>query len=817
MDHPPTTSTSTNYTHHEIPRDYRESDDYYYQNHSNTAHNGVYYERIEHHNPISSNYQDTYYQDMYASHTAHDDPRYIPHATHSSHGTQSGISNDVYHEHYSTYDPVYEREQYYHSYEHGAPIQNLHDHKDTTYHAHYHYPSSNVIQNPERDLNYPINDQYLREGTQYDNYPPRSHYRLPSRSEYDRNDAPIDNYRDDYRNSNREIYHEDSRRLAYEDHNYQRSREYPDLSPRTESEYQNSRKYERETLDDSRTPNRSRYQYDDYHERDFHRSNNRSPPRNDRNYYSRDSRYNDRYKSNRSNERSDKYYNYNDRYENNWNSKNRNIMDSTNRKLPSKIQKQIKENNEFFSKLENNTGNTFFRNKYKGALLHTHFSGTVKRSTLMSFLFENKTCRYKVNFHNGQLFWLSENCPYTPNVNYKTKFKIEEIIQNAWSSDFGTNFKILGNLFFNLIKNEEFFPHYLDLIMNEMKAQLIDHVELRLKLGSIFRYNSSKKIEYRTMKDELDHLLKAKEKFEENGLSFTIIAQYTKHKNAFYVKKYFMDVMELMKENEKIKDLIKGFDIVGNEKDGNNLTHYRQSIEDVKKTAKDWNLDIFFIYHAGEDIQALDKSLENIEFALETGNYRIGHGVQAIEDETVLKKLKESEMILEFCPLSMKFYGNLGKETLSKFRSSELKYCINSDDTNKIHDTDLDSNIEFLLNNGYTEIEIINSIKISIENSFCSSNLKEKMLKKWEETYGDYLNGTKDFKQVKRNESTPEETSQESPQEISNENNIKKRKREDTDDEFKLKKQAKIDDNNIDIYQENNEENYEENNEVNEN
>ena len=61
--------------------------------------------------------------------------------------------------------------------------------------------------------------------------------------------------------------------------------------------------------------------------------------------------------------------------------------------------------------------------------------------------------------------------------------------------------------------------------------------------------------------------------------------------------------------------------------------------------------------HAGEAAGS-----DSVESALKYGAIRIGHGIHSIDDENVLKKLKDKNICLEVCPKS-----NLDTKTIFKY------------------------------------------------------------------------------------------------------------------------------------------------------
>ena len=91
------------------------------------------------------------------------------------------------------------------------------------------------------------------------------------------------------------------------------------------------------------------------------------------------------------------------------------------------------------------------------------------------------------------------------------------------------------------------------------------------------------------------------------------------------------------------------------------------------------NKGIPCILHAGETVGP-----QSIWSALRTaGSVRIGHGVRAIEDPTLMAYLKATQTPLEVCPTSnvcLGVYPSLAQHSLPKLMEAGLFVTINSDD-----------------------------------------------------------------------------------------------------------------------------------------
>ena len=96
---------------------------------------------------------------------------------------------------------------------------------------------------------------------------------------------------------------------------------------------------------------------------------------------------------------------------------------------------------------------------------------------------------------------------------------------------------------------------------------------------------------------------------------------------------------------EKYPDMFLGFDMVGGEDCGKDLRYYAPALKDA---------GVPIIMHAGE---SLDPDNRNIEYALDLGVTRIGHGMNLYRYPEVEKRVKEANVMLEVCPLSNQLLG----------------------------------------------------------------------------------------------------------------------------------------------------------------
>lgn len=134
-----------------------------------------------------------------------------------------------------------------------------------------------------------------------------------------------------------------------------------------------------------------------------------------------------------------------------------------------------------------------------------------------------------------------------------------------------------------------------------------------------------------------------------------------------------------------------------------------------------------FTIHAGEADGA-----DSVRKALEFGARRIGHGVRAREDESLLHTLREKQTCLELCPTSNIVTKAVEKEEnypLREYLNLGLCVTINTDDM-AILRTNLPQEFDFIRKRyNITEEEVLLLKRNAIKSAFTTKDRKEELLR----------------------------------------------------------------------------------------
>jgi adenosine deaminase len=166
--------------------------------------------------------------------------------------------------------------------------------------------------------------------------------------------------------------------------------------------------------------------------------------------------------------------------------------------------------------------------------------------------------------------------------------------------------------------------------------------------------------------------------------------------------------------------LITGFNMAGEERMGR-VADYARAFDIAREAG------LGLTIHAGEVCGAFSvtDALDLVKPA------RIGHGVRAIEDPELVRRLVDLGTVLEVCPgsnIALKVFPDFASHPLRKFHQAGVRACINSDDppffgTSLAQEYDWASS-EF----GFTDAEIDGMTRTAIEAAFVDEETRARLL-----------------------------------------------------------------------------------------
>lgn len=363
--------------------------------------------------------------------------------------------------------------------------------------------------------------------------------------------------------------------------------------------------------------------------------------------------------------------------------KNPNIIPSAFYAMPFHEAKQIIDTTKLFS---------FIDDMPKGGLLHIHSAGITSAKWIIEEARKDKNCYVfdapdNEDYIFGQLSFFRENEIPDGFVSLSKKLasepEFEKILYKLLvleedpkrEKDVWVAFEKRFKRILNLVSYRPFFKEYYKAGFEQLIDNKVQHLEIRFIFGNLYDFEVEKyPIEtiILDLKSILDEINK-----EEQRLTLNLIYTSFKFFSIEAIKAQFLKAIELKK---KYPDFIYGFDLVADEKTGNNIGYYDEIWSAVEKLQVEHNVNMPFYFHAGESL-SLDN--RNINDALALDSRRIGHGLNLVFFPEDFQKVKQLEVLIEINPWSNKileYVTDLRNHPARIFLANDLICSISSDD-----------------------------------------------------------------------------------------------------------------------------------------
>ena len=150
--------------------------------------------------------------------------------------------------------------------------------------------------------------------------------------------------------------------------------------------------------------------------------------------------------------------------------------------------------------------------------------------------------------------------------------------------------------------------------------------------------------------------------------------------------------------------------------------HFAEIFEEARKQG------LPFTIHAGEAL-----GTESVDSAIVMGAKRIGHGIRCLENPDTVKRLAEKKIPLELCPTSnlhTNIFERLSDYPLAELKKAGVLFTINTDNMT-VSNTRIKKEWKQLAEAfSLSQEDILKSIGLSIEASFASPEVKERLREK---------------------------------------------------------------------------------------
>ncbi|MFA8450429.1 MAG: hypothetical protein ACEPOW_07025 [Bacteroidales bacterium] len=333
-----------------------------------------------------------------------------------------------------------------------------------------------------------------------------------------------------------------------------------------------------------------------------------------------------------------------------------------------------------------------FRKMPKGGLLHVHTSASGDAHWIVNRAVEEPNCyvywgteeirkgMFKFAYPGKQgegYFKVSELAKTIPNFkeilfNKITFSKAQDQDTLTYWKDFEEKFTRVGSF----LKNKKVFQDYYKAAMDTLANDNIQHIEFRATLfssikdmdGNIYPADSC-----------IAYIKKAYQDSKKNNpnLSIKLIYSGIRFFDRETLKK---DLDKAYSLKKKYPNIIKGYDLVGEEDAGNTTLFYLPEFLDfIKKTSTE-KYQLPFFFHDGESSWADN---ENLFDAVLLDSRRIGHGFNLFRFPVLKQRVIDQDICIEVCPLSNQILGyvrDLRLHPAANYIKEGIPITLNSDD-----------------------------------------------------------------------------------------------------------------------------------------
>ncbi|KAN0077187.1 hypothetical protein V8E55_011042 [Tylopilus felleus] len=197
------------------------------------------------------------------------------------------------------------------------------------------------------------------------------------------------------------------------------------------------------------------------------------------------------------------------------------------------------------------------------------------------------------------------------------------------------------------------------------------------------------------------------------------------------------ELKRCMEFKREFPHLIAGFDLVGQEDTNKPLIHYAESFLRFIEYQKQENVEIPFLFHAGETLGDGTMADMNLYDALLLGTKRIGHGFSLVKHPRLMTMCREQKIAVEVCPISneiLRLTSSMATHPLPALMSQGVPVVLASDDPAMFNNMGLSFDFyQVLVTSEVTGLITLGQIaRDSITYSMLEEEAKVKALRAWE-------------------------------------------------------------------------------------
>ncbi len=313
-----------------------------------------------------------------------------------------------------------------------------------------------------------------------------------------------------------------------------------------------------------------------------------------------------------------------------------------------------------------------FQQMPKGGMLHLHASAAVDFEWLIDEAIRTPDCYVyweedHQQYTKGQLhFYPPEKVPpgfyptqrmarsrpdFRDELYDLITLELEEVEKDTF--DVWDEFQVIFQRIGGFYTYRPIFEKYNQRIFEDLLADGIQHVEIRSAIRGLYDLEHEAASDYYNGDSTVQIFQRIIENIREDHPQFTLKLIYTSLR--FFSEEVILQELESAYYfRARYPELIRGFDLVANEDDGNTTLFFLDNWLKMDSLQKVYGIDMPLFLHDGESNWY---TVKNLYDAVLLDSKRIGHGFNLNFYPVLQEMIKEQNICLEICPLSNQILG----------------------------------------------------------------------------------------------------------------------------------------------------------------
>ena len=405
-----------------------------------------------------------------------------------------------------------------------------------------------------------------------------------------------------------------------------------------------------------------------------------------------------------------------------------------------------------------------FQQMPKGGMLHLHASAAVDFEWLVDEAIRTPDCYVyweddNQKYTKGQLhFYLPEEVPegfYLTQLMARSRpdfrdelydlitLELEEVEKDSF--DVWDEFQVIFQRIGGFYTYRPIFEKYNRRIFEDLLADGIQHVEIRSAMRGLYDLEHEASSDYYTGDSTVQIFQQITNDIREEYPQFTLKLIYTSLR-FFSQEVILQELKSAFEYRSRYPELIRGFDLVANEDDGNTTLFFLDNWLKMDSLQQIYGIDMPLFLHDGESNW---HTVKNLYDAVLLDSKRIGHGFNLNFYPVLQEMIKAQEICLEICPLSNQILGyvkDLRVHPANYLLRRGIQCTISSDDPSIFGYSGISYDYWTIFLAWQLDLQAIKKLAMnSLTYSSLSDSEKQKAMAHWQQEWDTFIDFADNF------------------------------------------------------------------------